>query len=128
MFQWLDNMYIVAARFLEESGNKDLKDMVAWRYAPMACQRKAITTRMARRRGPMTFQKAFSNAVVSDRFSEAITHWRKLKGRVCRGIGNPCPLLLIGLPDSIVIFYEREAALAEADAAISAEAVDGGRG
>jgi len=31
-------------------------------------------------------------------------HWRKLEDRVRRGVGNPCPLLLIGLPASIVTF------------------------
>ncbi len=30
------------------------------------------------------------------------THWKKLEIRVKRGVGNPCPLLLIGIPGSIV--------------------------
>jgi hypothetical protein len=38
---------------------------------------------------------------------------------VHRGVGNPCPLLLIGLPDSIVTFNEGKAALAEVEAADS---------
>ena len=50
---------------------------------------------------------------VSDKFGEATTHWRKLDDRVHRGVGNPCPLVLIGLPDSIVTFDEGETALAE---------------
>ena len=32
------------------------------------------------------------------------THWEKLMARVERGVGNPCPLLLIGLPASIVVY------------------------
>jgi hypothetical protein len=36
---------------------------------------------------------------------------------VHRGVGNPCPLLLIGLPNSIVTFHEGKAALAEVEAA-----------
>jgi hypothetical protein len=39
----------------------------------------------------------------SDKFGEATTHWRKLEDRVRRGAGNPCPLLLIGLPAAIVV-------------------------
>jgi hypothetical protein len=54
---------------------------------------------------------------VADKFGEATTHWKKLEDRVHRGVGNPCPLLLIGLPDSIVKFHEGKAALAEVEAA-----------
>ena len=61
----------------------------------------------------MTFQEAFVDSFVSDKFGEATTHWRKLEDRVRRGVGNPCPLLLIGLPDSIVTFHEGDKALEE---------------
>jgi len=33
--------------------------------------------------------------------------------RISRGVGNPCPMLLIGLPSSIVSFDETIAALKE---------------
>ncbi len=46
------------------------------------------------------------DAFVSDKFGAATTHWHKLEDRVRRGVGNPCPLLLIGLPVSIVTFGE----------------------
>ena len=39
----------------------------------------------------------------------ATTHWRKLADRVNRGVGNPCPLLLLGLPASAVIEGAAEA-------------------
>lgn len=48
------------------------------------------------------FARAFATAFVKDKFGEATTHWRKLETRVARGVGNPCPLLLIGLPRSVV--------------------------
>jgi hypothetical protein len=50
---------------------------------------------------------------VSDKFGEATTHWRKLNDRVNRGVGNPCPLVLVGLPDGIVTFHEGKPALDE---------------
>ncbi|MBN1996162.1 restriction endonuclease [candidate division KSB1 bacterium] len=50
-----------------------------------------------------TFEKGWAHAFVSDKFGEATTHWRKLEDRMNRGVGNPCPLLLIGLPREIVI-------------------------
>lgn len=39
---------------------------------------------------------------VASKFGEASTHWRKLMERVSRGVGSPCPLLLIGFPEEIV--------------------------
>jgi hypothetical protein len=41
----------------------------------------------------------------------ATTHWSKLQERVQRGVGNPCPLVLIGLPSSIVTFGESKDAV-----------------
>lgn len=49
-----------------------------------------------------TFSQAWAEMFVSDKFGEATTHWRKLQERINRGLGNPCPLLLVGLPFSIV--------------------------
>lgn len=48
------------------------------------------------------FARAFAHTFVKDKFGEATTHWRKLEARVARGVGNPCPLLLIGLPLAVV--------------------------
>lgn len=39
---------------------------------------------------------------VNDKYGMATTHWNKLRARVARGVGNPCPLVLIGLPPGIV--------------------------
>jgi hypothetical protein len=48
------------------------------------------------------FAKAFAKTFVADKFGESTTHWRKLADRVARGVGNPCPLVLIGLPLKVV--------------------------
>lgn len=50
------------------------------------------------------FAKGWAHVFVSDKFGEATTHWRKLKDRVDRGVGNPCPLLLIGLPVTVLTY------------------------
>ena len=63
--------------------------------------------------GFFTFREAFVDKFVADKFGEATTHWKKLNDRVHRGVGNPCPLVLIGLPDSIVTFHEGKKALDE---------------
>lgn len=51
------------------------------------------------------FAHAFARFFVSDKFGMATTHWSKLADRVARGVGNPCPLLLIGLPDRVIHPY-----------------------
>jgi hypothetical protein len=48
------------------------------------------------------FAEAFAKTFVASKFGQATTHWAKLEDRVKRGVGNPCPLLLIGLPDTIL--------------------------
>ena len=49
------------------------------------------------------FAEAFARPFVADKFGMATTHWSKLMDRVRRGVGNPCPLLLIGLPVSAIL-------------------------
>lgn len=49
-----------------------------------------------------SFEQGWAHTFVSDKFGEATTHWRKLEDRVHRGVGNPCPLLLIGIPKGVV--------------------------
>lgn len=77
----------------------DSLDKVREYYTPTSRQTKLIQD-SAKRHG--SFEKGWARAFVSDKFGEATTHWRKLEDRVHRGVGNPCPLLLIGIPDSVV--------------------------
>ena len=49
-----------------------------------------------------SFPLCWSGMFFSDKYGMATTHWSKLQDRVRRGVGNPCPLVLIGLPPSIV--------------------------
>jgi Restriction endonuclease BglII len=110
-------MRSLVRRFLEERNINSIDDMRTWGYSPTPRQLTALTRRMSRAVNPIPFREAFVEKFVADKFGEATTHWRKLEDRVHRGVGNPCPLLLIGLPDSIVTFHEGEAALAEVEAA-----------
>ena len=48
------------------------------------------------------FLDAWVPQFVGDKFGTATTHWSKLQDRLSRGVGNPCPLLLIGIPASVV--------------------------
>ncbi|MDJ0637353.1 MAG: BglII/BstYI family type II restriction endonuclease [Paracoccaceae bacterium] len=67
--------------------------------ARTAAQRKSVADQVAR---GVPFADAFSRKFVADKFGQATTHWSKLEERVHRGVGNPCPLLLIGLPADIL--------------------------
>ncbi len=69
-------------------------------YTPTERQ-KEIIDRAAKSKG--SFEQGWAHAFVSDKFGEATTHWKKLEDRVHRGVGNPCPLLLIGIPREVVI-------------------------
>jgi Restriction endonuclease BglII len=66
--------------------------------------RRQIAAYSRRGRGERTFATGWAAAFTQDKFGASTTHWRKLEDRVRRGVGNPCPLLLIGLPASIVTF------------------------
>jgi hypothetical protein len=114
------------ARFITERRIENLNDLLPWGYNPTTRQRNAISKRASRARKPLSFQEAFVAQFVSDKFGEATTHWRKLEDRIHRGVGNPCPLVLIGLPDSIVTFGEDSEAIKEIIAASQAEDTDTG--
>ncbi len=68
--------------------------------ARTVAQRKAIADQVER---GVPFADAFARKFVADKFGQATTHWSKLEDRVQRGVGNPCPLLLIGLPAAILV-------------------------
>ena len=120
-----DNMPGLVRRFLDERQIHQLGDLEQWGYTPTARQRAAITQRITRKNNPLTFREAVTDKFVADKLGEATTHWKKLEDRVHRGVGNPCPLVLIGLPDTIVIFHDGKAALAEVEAAEDASNHEG---
>lgn len=108
-----ENMRSLVRRFVDERQAQSFDLLRQWGYEPTAKQKRAIEARMNRKKNPLTFPEAFVDKFVSDKFGEATTHWRKLNDRVHRGVGNPCPLVLVGLPDRIVTFNEGKTALDE---------------
>lgn len=108
-----ENMRTLVRRFVDDRQTQSFEALKPWGYEPTAKQRRAIEARINRKKSPLTFREAFVDKFVADKFGEATTHWRKLDDRVHRGVGNPCPLILIGLPDGIVTFHEGKSALEE---------------
>ena len=108
-----EKMREMVGRFCDERKIGSFNELKSWGYEPTSKQRRAIEARINRKKKPLSFRDAFIDKFVSDKFGEATTHWRKLEDRVHRGVGNPCPLVLIGLPDGIITFDEGKAALDE---------------
>jgi len=88
----------VIAQFANKNGINRVEALSMY-YSPTVRQ-KEIIKRCAMSRG--SFEEGWAHAFVSDKFGEATTHWRKLEDRVRRGVGNPCPLLLIGIPKEVL--------------------------
>lgn len=126
-----DNMLDLVLRFFDQRQIGTFDDLLKWGYDPTSRQRAAIMKRVERLKSPLTFREAFASKFVADKFGEATTHWRKLDDRISRGVGNPCPIVTIELPDSIVSFGEDPAdlrpiieAVAEDDQNYSAASTD----
>lgn len=88
-------------RFATANGIDSFERLADHSIQPTLRQRAEIERRVGR---GTAFVEAWASVFVSDKFGEATTHWRKLQDRVRRGVGNPCPLLLIGLPNQLIAF------------------------
>ena len=97
------NMWTLVRRFAAERGIVDFTSLSAAGVTPTPKQARQIRLRTERTRDPVSFADAWTDNFVSNKFGAATTHWDKLQARVARGVGNPCPLLLLGLPVSIVV-------------------------
>lgn len=74
-------------------------DLLAMDLSPTRPQRQQIDRQVAAGR---PFSQAWASKFVADKYGMATTHWSKLMDRVSRGVGNPCPLVLVGLPPAII--------------------------
>ena len=87
-------------RFAEKQDITSIEDLNPYNYKPTQRQ-VGIIAKSTKKKG---FAKAWARQFFRDKFGESTTHWNKLHDRIRRGVGNPCPLLLIGIPDTIVRF------------------------
>jgi hypothetical protein len=101
-------MWDLVRRFADESNVNSYEDMERIGLSPTRRQKASVMKRVERKKNPIPFRDAWVDNFVSDKFGAATTHWGKLEDRVKRGVGNPCPLVLIGLPQTIVTFGESE--------------------
>jgi hypothetical protein len=101
-------LWDLVRRFAAKRNIRDLASLAAVGVTPTPKQVRNIRQRVERDRDPVDFADAWTGNFVSNKFGAATTHWDKLQARVARGVGNPCPLLHIGLPASIVVFDEAQ--------------------
>lgn len=95
------SMRTLLRRFVDEQNIDSIEALDPFGYSPTRRQRAIIEAQTLRKKD---FRQAWVDAFVADKFGEATTHWGKLHDRVERGVGNPCPLVLIGIPSSVVTF------------------------
>lgn len=99
-----ESLWDAVHRFATERGIDSIEKLSDNGVAPTPKQRANILKRVVRNKDPLPFATAWADNFVGNKFGQATTHWSKLMHRVERGVGNPCPLLLIGLPASIIVF------------------------
>ncbi len=101
-------MWDLVRRFAKERKLSDFDSLAASGVTPTPKQLRQIQQRVVRAKDPVAFADAWTDNFVANKFGAATTHWEKLQARVARGVGNPCPMLHIGLPASIVVFDDAQ--------------------
>ncbi len=96
------------ARFASDRRIAGFEDLARNGYVPTPKQRANVTKRVQRTKKPIGFAQAWTENFVANKFGQATTHWSKLIHRIERGVGNPCPLMLIGLPAAVIRFDDGE--------------------
>jgi hypothetical protein len=121
-----DSMKELVRDFADDKAINSYDDVERIGLNPTRRQRTAVMKRVERARNPISFREAWVDSFVSDKFGAATTHWRKLEDRVQRGVGNPCPLVLIGIPPSTVTFGEDASEVQKLLAEGEQESTEGG--
>ncbi len=93
----------IVAREIRTAGIKDLDHLENWGLKERTARQRTMLNSLLDK--GIDFSDAFAQSFVADKFGAATTHWAKLETRIRRGVGNPCPLLLIGLPAACVEGY-----------------------
>ena len=98
------SLWDAVRKFASEREIGSFEDLAANGYTPTPKQRNNVLKRTSRANEPVVFADAWTDNFVGNKYGQATTHWDKLMHRVQRGVGNPCPLVLIGLPASMIRF------------------------
>ena len=97
-----DSLFDLVEIALEKEEIEKEEDLSVFDMHERTIRQREMVRKIINRQG-ISYRSAFAKQFVNDKFGQATTHWRKLEDRVQRGVGNPCPLLLIGIPKDIII-------------------------
>ncbi|MCY4427852.1 MAG: BglII/BstYI family type II restriction endonuclease [Halieaceae bacterium] len=89
-------LYQIVKKCAVNHGVRSFEDLGKFDLRPTERQRGMVTS------SGEDFVPNWARMFVRDKFGTATTHWDKLLERIRRGVGNPCPLLLIGIPAALV--------------------------
>ena len=92
-----ENLYQIVKECAVNRGVRSFEDLGKFDLRPTERQRGMVTS------SGEDFVPDWARMFVRDKFGTATTHWDKLLERIERGVGNPCPLLLIGIPAASVL-------------------------
>jgi hypothetical protein len=98
-----DELRLMVQRFATERGLNSHEAVSTFGMSRTARQNREVERRI---KAGQSYEEAWASQFVSDKYGQATTHWSKLEDRIHRGVGNPCPLVLVGLPSNIVTFHE----------------------
>jgi len=98
------SLHAAVRRFASDRRITGFDDLAAQGYVPTPKQRAAVLKRTERAKDAPSFAGAWTDNFVHNKYGQATTHWDKLIARIDRGVGNPCPLVLIGLPATMIRF------------------------
>lgn len=101
-----DQISSLVLRWANENRIASFDDLMARGVRWTERQKAAVDKQARRAKNPKVFAEAWAGQFTSDKFGAATTHWAKLMERVRRGVGSPCPLLLVGIPSSMITFNE----------------------
>lgn len=95
-----ENIRDVLVRYAQRHELNSIEDLETHGLEPTTRQKADIARSVLRFQND--FPRGWANAFVSDKYATSTTHWAKLEDRLRRGVGNPCPLLAIGIPSEIL--------------------------
>ena len=91
-----DSLVPIVRAWAQTRNVSDFDDLARFDVVPTARQRKDV------QRVEGDLADRWARMFVREKFGSSTTHWAKLQERIARGVGSPCPLLLIGIPVSVI--------------------------
>jgi hypothetical protein len=96
-----DNVLNIVSAFADANSINSFADLEKFEnYDPSRKFKDAVNHAAAKNNA--RFREVWVKRFVSSKYAATTTHWNKLQERIRRGVGSPCPMLLIGIPSTII--------------------------